>query len=62
MYDELCERIVFLKEQNRLLWEENEQLRQEKHEAIELAFQGALASDKMKLDLILSGCLTKPTG
>ncbi len=49
-----------LREENSILRIENEELRQKWYEASELAFQQAITSDKMKLDLIISGCLVKP--
>lgn len=41
--------------------EENKQLRAQVSELSALAFSMAQTSDRMKLDLILSGCLTKPS-
>lgn len=43
-----------------ILEKENAQLKKQVSEAVNLAFDGAIASDRMKLDLIMSGCLSKP--
>lgn len=52
--------VYFLRKQIVLLIEENKELRKQAYDASELAFQSAITSDKMKFDLIMSGCLIKP--
>ncbi len=44
----------------RELQDENKALRAKVSELSILAFDGAIASDRMKLELILTGCLTRP--
>lgn len=59
-YNELMDEMLWYKAQLSLALNENKVLRKQAHDATEQMFQGCLTSDRMKLDLILSGCLVKP--
>ncbi len=58
---ELYDLIDKLEIDNDRLRKENEKLQVDVQRLSKLAFDGAAASDRMKLDLILSGCLTAPS-
>lgn len=57
---DLLELVDALSFENLCLRKENEDLREASFRASRLAFEGALVSDRMKLDLILNGCLVVP--